>query len=114
MFYLGDLYLCQGRLQEAISYYQHAIQHFDEYLPWYPIIAHCRLGEVYCELNDVSSADEQLRQAMQLTDNIASHWMLPWIPQLAARLAWQHGEKEQALRWLDKADHDARYLGELR
>ena len=56
-FYLGDLYLYQGRLQEAISNYQLAMQRFDEYMPWYPIIAHCRLGEVYCELNTISSAE---------------------------------------------------------
>ena len=111
-FYLGDLYLCQGRLQEAISYYRHAIQHFDEYMPWYPIIAHCCLGEVYCELNDISSAEEYLRQVMQLADEIAVHWILPWVPLLAARIAWLRGEKEQALRRLDKAAYDARCLGE--
>lgn len=113
-FYLGDLYLYQGRLQEAMSYYQHAIQCFDEYMPWYPIIAHCRLGEVYCELNNVSSAEGHLQQAMQLADDIASHWILPWVPLLAAHITWLHGEKEQTLRWLDKAEHDARHLGELR
>ncbi len=113
-FYLGDLYLCQGRLQEAMSYYQQAIQRFDEYMPWYPIIAHCRLGEVYCELNNVSSAEEHLGKAMQMADDIAVHWILPWVPLLAARIAWLHGEKEQALRWLDKAEYDARCLGELR
>jgi len=111
-FYLGDLYLCQGRLQEAISYYRHAIQRFDEYMPWYPIIAHCRLGEIYCELNDISSAEEHLRQVMQLADEIAVHWILPWVSLLAARIAWLRGEKEQALRWLDKVAYDAQRMGE--
>ncbi len=111
--YLGDLYLCQGRLQEALSYYRHSTERFDEYMPWYPIIAHCRLGEVYCELNDVSSAEESLRRAMQLASEITPRWILPWVPLLAARIAWLHGEKEQAFQWLDKAEHDARYLGEL-
>lgn len=113
VFYLGDLYLCQGRLQEAMSYYRHAIQRFDEYMPWFPIIACCRLGEIYCELNDVSSAEDYLQRAMQLAGDITQHWILPWVPLLAARIARLHGEKAQALQWLDKAEHDAQYLGEL-
>jgi len=63
----------QGRLQEAMSYYQQATQRFDEYMPWYPIIAHCRLGEGYCELNNVSSAEEHLRKLCKMADDIAVH-----------------------------------------
>jgi LuxR family transcriptional regulator, maltose regulon positive regulatory protein len=113
VFYLGDLYLYQGRLQEAMSYYRYATQRFDEYMPWYPIMAHCRLGEVYCELNDASSANEHLQRAMQLADAIDTHWILPWVSLLAARIVWLHSEKEQAFQWLDKAEHDAQCLGEL-
>lgn len=113
VFYLGDLYLCQGRLQEAMSHYRYATQRFDEYMPWYPIIAYCRLGELYCELNDIASAETYLQRARQLASEIAPHWFLPWMALLAARIAWLHSEKEQALQWLDKAEHDARCLGEL-
>ncbi len=112
--YMGDLHLCQGRVDEAIAYYQQGTQENSVPISWDRARAFFRLGEIYCERNKLERADELLQQGMRLVEDASCDWLRSEGYMLSSRLAWIRGERAATMAWLEWAEDEALCLDKRR
>lgn len=120
--YLGDLYRCQGRLDEAEELYRRGVREMEDTILWQGIALHCRLGALAYEWDDPHNVEAHLRRAISLRRQLYRHIYGDLATThssyeediLSARLAWMRGEYKQAMDLLSEADVAAQRSGRER
>src|SRR5690606_8869500 len=95
----------QGRLEEALDYYQRAVRLLEQGggSPWVLGAIHLNMGNVWLQQEELDEAGEQLRLARGYLDQAQVRDLLPELLGLFAELALRGGDLEEAGRYCDES-----------
>src|SRR5579885_3358188 len=101
----GELQLVRGQLHEAEGAFQQLVREAEAPWVWVQALAHTRLGEIAWQWNNLDQARQQCQQAIQVIEQFNQEGWICALPLLlAAQLAWDCGEGEQAALRLGQAE----------
>ncbi|GCE26822.1 LuxR family transcriptional regulator [Dictyobacter alpinus] len=110
--YHGILQKQQGNLRGALQTFQQVYAEPDTSILWSTEAAHIYLADLHREWNDLPTALEHIQQAQRLSTQLpAKDFKAADRYLVQAQLAWLQEEREQALTWLDQAEHSSQCFG---
>ena len=95
---LGEIALNQGRLKDALSFYQAALQNLEASSgsPYVLGVLHNNLGAVHIQRKELAQASEQFQKSLACFAEAQSRDIFPEVHRHLAEIAWQGGELAEA------------------
>ena len=105
-YYLGEIRRNQGMHEEAVLYYQKAVDTFREnHLKHHALaVFYTGMGQAYIELNDPLEAEKCLQCAMEHYRKYDVYWRRSIANAYLGFISATRGEKDQAMRYIRQAE----------
>ena len=104
--YLGEIRRGEGKFQEALDYYDKALDYAknqEAYSSW--VVFSCNAGVACYNLEQYGRAKQYFMQAYELFPRYVFYWRHPIVESYLALLSMREGKEEEAIRFLDDALH---------
>ena len=104
--YLGEIRRGEGKFQEALDYYDKALEYAknqEAYSSW--VVFSCNAGVTSYNLGQFARARKYVLQAYELFPRYVFYWRHPIVESYLALLSMREGKEKEAVRFLDDALH---------
>ena len=104
--YLGEIRRGEGKFQEALDYYDKALDYArdqEAYSSW--VVFSCNAGVACYNLEQYERAKQYFMQAYELFPRYVFYWRHPIVESYLALLSMREGKEKEAIRFLDDALH---------
>lgn len=104
--YLGEIRRGEGKFQEALDYYDKALEYAknqEAYSSW--VVFSCNVGVTCYNMGQFARARKYFLQAYELFPRYVFYWRHPIVESYLALLSMREGKEKEAVRFLDDALH---------